>query len=95
MTSFQGTFTAPEFTLEDLEEIEGRDGYPDISENESNTATVYVRHLCRVIRSQEVMDRNEWCQLREFARSFPEEAQQVKRDLFRLLKKVDVEAVKD
>lgn len=96
MTMFKGTFTPPEFTQEDLEEIEGRDGYADeLSVDDNRLAVVYVRHLCRHVRSQEPMNRNEWGRMREWARGFHDEAQQFKTDVFRLLRQVKLEDEKE
>lgn len=94
MTQFIGKFEPPLFTTEDLDEIESRlqdeYEYEGITAEESGAAKVYISHLCRVIRSESNLDRNDWHGFREWSRGISDKAQQLKKDMFRLIKAVQV-----
>ena len=89
MTEFKGTSTPPPFGVADLNEIETRascEGYPEAPQG--SLGAVYVKDLCKKIRGGETMNAGDWQQYRLWARNIPGDAQQLKTDLYRLLKEV-------
>ena len=87
MAIAKGTFNFP-FTKEEkdamIDEAEGR-----LVEGE--LSSVHIKHLITQSRAGESMPRDEWHQLREFAREIPMGQQELKSDMFRLLKFIQVE----
>jgi len=82
---FSGKAQSPPFYEHDLEEIEGR-----VETTYTGVQKENVNHLCCQLRNGTPLYRNGWMSLREWARGLPPREQQLKRDLFRLLKAVQV-----
>lgn len=98
MYEFQGRVDPPLFTDEDLEEILDRQDkqYEHVEPNTESLAKVYVKHLCRVYQHNGQINQGDWVRMREWVRQeIPEQAQQLKKDLFRLLKAVNVAPEED
>lgn len=87
MAIAKGTFNFP-FTKE------AKDKMIDEAEDrlvEGQLSSVYIRHLITKSRIGDSIPREEWHRLREFAREIPMSQQDLKSDMFRLLKFVQVE----
>lgn len=92
----KGHFTPPDFTSEHLEEIEARvlnsHRYDKVEEDVCRQGQVYLDFLARAIRAERRIPREDRAQIRAWARDIvPDEAQELKTDLYRLLAEVEVE----